>query len=205
MKLIKNKKGDYTSEWFYFLVGGAMVLIGLFLMMNIADKEKEENYQQVASLKEGYQTIQMARTYLQTPLEFDAKTKEVALWANEYFNMKDPVKKNDLRRALYDLAKLTIKPHMRTGYYDSEASFTYYFLGEEQEKFVVASTWAESSDSLQGEGIVYSDKEQVDTTIQIPFYEEGNQFNPTDKYILFEIKTTGENHQSAEYIPRGGR
>ncbi|MBN1175296.1 hypothetical protein JXA48_01495 [Candidatus Woesearchaeota archaeon] len=196
MRIKNNKKGDYTSEWFYFLVGGALVIIGLFLMMNMSDREKQDNYQQVASLKEGYQTIQLARTYLQTPMEFKGETREVANWANYYFNLNNYTEKNELRRALYDLAEVSIKPHLRTGVFESEASFTYYFLGQEQDKVIVASTWATSSESLQDKGIVYSDEAQVDVELQIPFYEKGDQFNPTDKYILFKIKTTDEKRDS---------
>ena len=194
-----NSKGDINSEIVYFLAGAGLVVIGLALLFAMSNQDKKDNLNQVSDLKEGYQTIQLARTYLQTPLEFEGETKPVAMWANDYFQMSDYTKRNELRRAMYDLAQQSIKPNLRASIFDSEAAFTYYFLGKEQDKVVVASTWATSSKDLQVENVVYVDNSQSDVTIQIPVYMEDEQQDPSERYILFEIKTTDS--KSGEHFP----
>jgi hypothetical protein len=192
MRLFKNINGNLFSDLFYLGVAVAIIVVGMILLMNISNKETKDNLQEVASIKEGYQTIQLARTFLQTPLEINGETKLISVWANEYFTIDNFSEKTIIRKAMTELADKTLAPHLRAGVYATDAVFTYYNLGNLKSSLTVASVSYYFISKHKQEGIIYSDISQEDIKIQLPVYVKGLQYNPSDKYIIFEIRTSDE-------------
>jgi len=186
MKQKLNTKAETVSNLFYFFITVVLVVSGLFFLYSLSVDEKEANLNEIAVLKQGYQTTQLARTFIQTPLNFSGKTKTVAEWVNIYFQSNNYTRQHQLRVALFNLASKTLRPHLNSETTETKAIFSYYVFGRKINSLQVSNTELPFDKQIE-KNVVYSGVFQENASIQIPTYTSGLQTNPADKFILFEI------------------
>jgi len=186
MKTNINSKGELTSDLLHLLGAVVLIVIGLFILFSISSNEKKANLEDIATIKDSYQTLQLARTFIQTPVEFQGDMRTVAEWVNIYFQLTNYTQQIKLRRALSLSASKILRPHLKSGDDRTIAAFSYYTVGKKTASLEISSTW-NSDDVEQKDKVIYTGVFQGNVSIQVPVYIRGLQTNPSDKYIRFDI------------------
>lgn len=183
-----NNKGMSSTDLFYTIVGVLFIAIGIFLLYFSAIQKQDEMQEKIKLDKEGYQTLQLARTYLITPMEFKGETKTVAQWANDYFLKENYKDKTELKSELYFLGLKILSPHLKNEYFPTKAEFNFYVNGKLESNFIVANSDSKITNQEYYDQFSMISDSQEEIKIQIPTYKEGSQ-DVSTYYLVFEIKS----------------
>lgn len=183
-KILLTKKGDLFSGLIYFYVTVGFIAIALIILFVSSIAQEDANAQEISEIKSGYQTIQIARTFTQTPMEFEGETMTIAQWVNYYFLLEDVKTRSKLRLEFSNMGKFILTPYMARNFEGTSAVFSYYTSGVLKDSVMVANS---NLNIVKTESsIITGAEESADIVIQLPVYEKGNE--NSNSYILFTIE-----------------
>lgn len=195
-----RKKGFIYFDLAYFLFALILVLIGFIILFFMIKAESSDDKDVMLS-KDAYQTIQIARTYLETPLTFTyddskgkaiTKTQSVAEWASFYFTCDEGdtnklrLTKDELKNELINLGNpLKIYLFQR----ETMAATFFYIEGETTSPpfLVVATPQKVKKEDKGAKQISANNMGNENIELRIPVYDIDLASNPTYSYILFRI------------------
>lgn len=187
---MKSTKGILFSDLLLNAIFVGFLALSVFLAVIVSKGFVEERYDQIEQQKSGYATMQLLRTYAQTPITIDGETQSIAYFANEYFALlqanSDYPKQTLIRNELRALATQAIKPHLKDEK-DSQARLSLYRYGREVYYIILTSMSKGKASDVQESNTFYIGTFQENTQIQLPAYIPSSNAQPGDEYLILSI------------------
>lgn len=185
ISIFNSKKGDFLSDMTYFSFGAFWVIAAILMLFLLSGSHEKQNYEEISVIKDGYQTIQLARTFTQTPIEINGQNKNVGEWASIYFKTKDSKLKYSIAYELSSLGLKVLNPYLSDKNEGTKATFSYYENGVFKESLLVSYVRKKE----EQDAFVYTgDLESSDVMIQLPILLDDLSLTPQGTFIQFQIK-----------------